>query len=168
MKKHMKTETKHNPETKGKECCRWNGWKIIAIAIIAVFAVILVCGLVKLYYFKSSFDPITPEQQSLINKAINQDLMSKNDSIDNYAENMPNKIRMMDNDDKKRAVVPVFLQNNATRHLYVMDANSGEIMSHTVTTDYISTCDKKFKEDGREYQKEGFHMMGMMDCKRHR
>jgi uncharacterized protein YpmB len=164
----MAKQSKHIAKKEDEKKYGWNVWKIVAIAIIAVFAVILIGGLVKLYYFKSSFSPITQEQQALINKAINQDLMSKGDAIDNYAENMPNKIRMMDDNDKKRAEIPVFLQNSTTRHLYMMDANSGEIISHTVTTDYISTCDNKIKEGGREYQKEGFHMMGMMPCRHFR
>jgi uncharacterized protein YpmB len=160
----MAKQTKHTEKKNDdKKCCSMNAWKIAAIAIIAIFVVVLVGGLVKLYYFKSSFSPVSPEQQSIINKAINMDLTGKGDAIDNYNENMPNKIRKMHDDQTTRAIIPVFLQNSTTRHLYMMDANSGEIISHTVTTDYISTCADKSsrKEGGREYEREGFHKMGM-------
>jgi uncharacterized protein YpmB len=157
QKKHIEKEQK----PAGK-CC-WNVWKITAIAVIAIFLIILACGLVKLYHFKSSFSPITPEQQAMVNRAVNQDLMGKGDAIDNYNENLPDKIRKMHDDQNTRAIIPVFLQNSTTRHLYIVDANSGEIISHTVTTDYINTCTDKpqRKEGGREYEREGFNRMGM-------
>ncbi len=182
MVKHnlAKEEAVHSKE---KKCCclnwschGWNIWKIAAVIVVLAFVLVLAGGLFKIYHFRSDFTPANQEQLDTVRATVSADLASKGDDIANYDFNVMPKTRQMRFDEgNERDTIQAFLNNGTTRQMYVVDSGSGEILTHSVTTDYISPCRKDGREGrrlfgsrgpGRDYDKEGFHMMGMMPCRK--
>jgi hypothetical protein len=167
-------------EKKKECCCDWkklNFWKIGAVAVVVIFVLIVAGGLFRLYHFKATFADTTLDQSTLANKVVSNDMKSRGESLADYEITIASKTRSMRfEEDTSRTVLSVLLQNNNTRQMYLIDANSGELITHSSTTDYIKTCDKsgKFGEkDEREEEGKGpgrfrWQMMDGMYCNHRR
>ncbi|MBU2561736.1 MAG: hypothetical protein KKD17_05545 [Nanoarchaeota archaeon] len=122
---------KNIPATKKR-----NVWKIVAIAMVVVFVLIVAGGIIKLHRFKASFAAATEEQTSSAEAAVMQDLESRGLNISEYTVRVSHKVIGMREGGDDRNIMQVFAEANSSRHSYLIDMDSGKIMLHSQTETY--------------------------------
>jgi len=111
-------------------------WKGVALAFVAFFCVIIVFGLIRMYHFEPPRSAVQPLQADLAEKIIEQDLSKSGDNITNYRLQVSKMARRFIRDSMSRSIIQVSLYDSSKRHLYLVDADSGEIVMHSETTFY--------------------------------
>ena len=112
-------------------------WKIVAIAMIVVFAALLAGGLIKAHYIKSSFVKPTQTQIDYATKIAAEKLQSMGGNVSSFQIQAGRRMRILHDNGITRTIMQVSFYNNATTHTYLVDIDSGEILSHSETDTYI-------------------------------
>ncbi len=104
-----------------------NIMKITSIVVIAIFILIIIIGVAKEYVFESKFVKLTELQIASAKAVVTSALQNDKDDISNYHFFVSQKMKHH-NADK---IIEVCLNNNSTRHIYLIDVNSLEIILHS-------------------------------------
>ena len=124
-------------------------WRVVAIAVIVLFAVIIAVGLIKAHYIKSSFIKPTQAQIDYATKIAAEKLQSTGGNASAFQIQVGRKMRMLHDDGAAKTIIQVSFYNNATTHIYLVDVNSGKVLLHS-ETDIYSTFGNRHKENRRE------------------
>lgn len=112
-------------------------WKIVAIAVVIIFAVFVVGSIIKVNQIKSSFVKPTQEQIDYATQIATEKLTSIGVNASEFqikvGERMPKLHKGVE-----RNIMQVLFYNNSTTHVYLVDVKSGEIISHSATEVYDS------------------------------
>jgi hypothetical protein len=119
-----------------KEKKTFNVWKIIALAFVAVFCVIIVISVIRLYHFEPHRSFANPAQVDLAKGVVSQDLSRNGDNISNYKIQASDMAREFARDGLNKNIIQISLYDRSKRHLYLVDADSGDIIMHSETTFY--------------------------------
>lgn len=124
---------------------RSNVFKIIAIVVVALFALILVGGLIKMYRFHSGFSAMSQQQAETAKAVAMQDLQSRGKDAAAYEIQVMPKIRKMGGAGNGLSVAQVSFHNPQTMESYLIDIDSGRILMHSETDYYDGLI-----QEGRE------------------
>jgi len=113
-----------------------NIWKIIALAFVAVFCVIIVISMIRLYHFEPHRSFANLAQLDLAKSVVSQDLSKQGDNISNYKLQASDMARGFARDGLNKNIIQISLYDRSKRHLYLVDVDSGEIVMHSETTFY--------------------------------
>ena len=123
-------------------------WKIVSIAVVIVFMLVLAGGLIKVFYFKSSFVKPTQGQIDDATRIAIKKLQSTGVNASAFQIHVGSKIRKIYNDGVSNTILQVSFANNSTSHTYLIDVNSGEVLLHSETEEYgMWSNHKKFDSD---------------------
>jgi len=111
-------------------------WKGVAIAFIVVFCIIVVFGIIRFYHFEPPRAAANPSQIDLAEKVVAQDLSSRGKNISNYKIQVSGMARGFARDGVSKSIIQVSLYDKSRRHLYLIDADSGQMVMHSETTFY--------------------------------
>lgn len=111
-------------------------WKGAALVFVAIFCAIIIVGVIRLYRFQSTYQPASQAEITLAENAVAQDLNSSGDSISNYQVAVSNDTRTIADDGLNETIIQVSLFSPSKRQSYLLDASSGQIVMHTITTFY--------------------------------
>lgn len=111
-------------------------WKGVALAFVAVFCIIIIFSLVRLYHFEPHRTAVQPSQVDLAEKAVAKELNNSGDSISNYNLQVSDMARGFSENDANKSIIQISLYDHSKRHLYLVDADSGQIVMHSETTFY--------------------------------
>ena len=152
--KNQKKYEKHQQQSKitgnyhGKKI-----WKITAIAVVVLFAVIILGALIKANYIRSSFVKPTQAQINYATKIATEKLQSMGGNASAFHIQAGGRMRRLHDDGAARTTMQVSFYNNSTTHTYLIDVNSGEILLHSQTDTYIvfGGYKKKHYNNDREF-----------------
>jgi len=147
MKKKNNKEEKKNKNHNGIHGHRI--WKTIAIAVIAVFAVIIIAGVIRTHYIRSSFIKPTQAQIDYATKIATEKLQSAGVNSSGFQMQYGKRMRKMHNGVLNRIIIQVLFYNNSTTHTYLIDVDSGEILLHS-QTDMYNSFGNQFKVRNNE------------------
>lgn len=115
---------------------RLNIWKIVAIAVIFLFAGTLLFSLVKLHRFRQTLvDPTGPQVDAAKALAL-QDLESRGLNTSEYSIKVSPKVRGIRDAGEDKNIIQVFAEANASRHSYLIDTENDMILLHSQTEVY--------------------------------
>ena len=127
-------------------------WRITAIVIVVVFALIIIGGAIKAHYIRSSFIKPTQEQIDLATKAATKKLQSTGANMATFQTQTSKKMRAIHEDNITRIVMQVSFYNNTTTHMYLVDVSSGEVLLHSQTDIYSAL-------ENKDNDRENHHIM---------
>lgn len=160
-------EPKEQTQTKRRCCTRPAFWKVIAIVAIVLFAVFVVSGLMKAHRFKNSFIKPTDKQLELAKDVAIKSLESTGANASefkiSFGKVMPR--RLEEKSEQSKIIIPVSFSNNQTTHVYLVDADSGELLMHS-QTDIYKQIGNQPKNGARELKSPfaGFNVEKSSDC----
>ena len=127
-------------------------WKIVAISVIAAFAVLVIIGIIKAHYIKSSFVKPTSAQISYATKIASDKLKSTGADVSSFQVQAGRKMHIMHDNGVSRTTIPVSFYNNSATHTYIIDINSGEVLLHSETNMHIPFGERqnKYPYDGHK------------------
>ena len=131
--KRRENEEKQNSKKKSSQKI----WKIVSVSVIILFVVIIIGGLIKALYIKSSFVKPTQEQIDFAGKIATERMKSMHQNASMF-QMRTNMMRKMHEDGKTRGMMQVSFYNNSTMHTFLVDVNSGEVLLHSETDVYGS------------------------------
>ena len=128
-------------------------WRIAAIAVVVVFAVLMVGGLIKAHYIRSSFAKPTQAQIDYATKIATEKLKSSGGNSSMFQIRVGSRMRRLHEDGANRTIIQVSFNNNVASHTYLIDVNTGEVLLHSETDTYIAFGEHKKKRyhDDREF-----------------
>ena len=129
-------------------------WRVVAIAVIVLFAVIIVGGLIKAHYIRSSFVKPTQTQIDYATKIATEKLQAAGVNLSAFQIQVGRKMRILHDDGATKTIIQVSFYNNATTHIYLVDVNSGKVLLHSETNIY-SALENRHKENRHE---KSWHM----------
>ena len=118
-------------------------WKKVAIGVTAIFALVIIIGLIKAYYIRSSLIKPTQAQIDYAEKIATQKLQSMGIDSSAFQIQVGRKMRILHNNGIARNIMQVAFYNNSTTHTYLVDVNSGEILLQTETDLYGTLANNK-------------------------
>jgi len=139
-------------------------WKRIAIAVTAVFALLLIVGVMKAFYIKSSLIKPTQVQMDYATKIAAGRLQSSGANTSTFQIHVGERMHKvhdkfndnkMDNKKSARTIIQVSFYNNSVSHTYLIDVNSGEIILHTETDLYGALA--SYKTYNHRNSDDSFH-----------
>ena len=132
MKKQQKEEKKSVAKiNKGQRV-----WKIVAIAVVIIFVLIVLGVSIKIYHYKSSLTKPSQAQIDYATKIAEKKLQSTGNNASAFQINVGSRIKTFYNDEVSRSIIQVSFMNNSTSHIYLIDLNLGEVVLHTETDTY--------------------------------
>ena len=136
---------KENEEKQdSKEKSNQRIWKTVSVSVIILFAVIIIGGLIKAFYIRSSFVKPTQQQVDFATKIASERMKSMNQNVSAFSIHTNMMRRMHDEDGgKTRGMMQVSFYNNSTMHTFLVDVNSGEVLLHSETDVYGSWMNRK-------------------------
>jgi len=135
---------------KGNSGKERNVWKMVSVVFITLFILILAWGLMNTRP-RPTFTEPTQEQIDMAKSIVAQDLQARGDSIDNYEAFVTNRVvgfigqphpgnegpdvRQINHlgEMENFRNLQVSLRGNSTAYLYLVDADSGEILMRSFT-----------------------------------
>ena len=126
-------------------------WKITAIAVIVLFMLLIVGGLIKVYYLKSSLIKPTQAQVDYVTKIATERLQSTGNNASMFQIHVGSRIRREHEDGTNRDIIQVSFNNNVTSHMYLIDVNTGEVLLHSQTDMYIDFGGHQKKRHHNKY-----------------
>ena len=126
-------------------------WKIVAIAVIVVFVLLILGGLIKAYYFRSSLIKPTQAQIDYATKIATEKLQSMGVNSSAFQIEVGRKMRRLHQEGTERTIMQVSFYNNVTSHTYLIDVNTGEVLLHSETDTYIAFGEHQKKRYGNEH-----------------
>ncbi len=134
----MKNE-KHDEKQKSKAVPSYHRkriWKTIAISVVVIFVLIIVGGLIRVHYLRSSFIKPAQAQVDYAKKIAAEKLQSMNVNASAFQINIGRRMRRLHDDEGARTIIQVTFNNNASSHTYLIDVNTGEVLLHSETDIY--------------------------------
>lgn len=122
--------------------------------MIAVFALILAGGIIKVYYFRSSFVKPAQMQIDYAKKIAAEKLQSMEINASAFQIQTGKRMRALKENGVSRTVMQVSFYNNSTTHAYLIDVNSGEVLWHSEIDIYIPFGEHKKSCYSEEKYKE--------------
>jgi len=113
-------------------------WKIIAISVIVLFALLVLGGAIRAYYFRSSFTKPMQAQLDFAAKKATEKLQSTGANASSFQMHIGTKMKRMHDNQLSRSIMQVSFVNNNTTHIYLVDVDSGDIILHSETDVYGS------------------------------
>lgn len=110
--------------------------KAVAIAVIVVFALVIIGGLIKVYYLKASFIKPTQAQVDYATKIAAAKLQSAGENASAFQVHVGRGMRKIHDGETARTLMQVAFNNNVTSHAYLIDMNTGEVILHSETDIY--------------------------------
>lgn len=138
QKNDKKQQSKINHQYQGKRI-----WKITAIAVIVVFALLMAGSLIKVYYFRSSFIQPTQAQIDYATKIATEKLKSSGGNLSMFQIHVGSRMRRSHEDGGNITILQVSFINNATSHIFLIDVISGKILLHSETEIYGTWAEHK-------------------------
>jgi len=117
--------------------------KAVAIAVIVVFALVIIGGMMKVYYLKASFIKPTQAQIDYATKIATAKLQSAGGNASAFQVHVGRGMRKIHDDETARTLIQVALNNNVTSHAYLIDVNTGEVLLHSETDIYGTWTNNK-------------------------
>lgn len=111
-------------------------WKVISIAFIAIFCVILLFGVLRWYHLKPHHMAVQQSQLDLAKEVVSADLSSAGYNLSDYKVQVADSIRGFSRDRQNENIIQVSLFGDSKMHQYLVDADSGKIIMHSETTFY--------------------------------
>ena len=139
-------------------------WKIVAIAVIAIFGVLIIGGLIKAHYIRSSFVKPTQAQIDYAAKIATEKLQSMGENVSAFQIQTGKRMRTHKENGVSRTIIQVSFSNNSTTHIYLVDVNSGEVLLHSETETFVPFWEHKKKLRGDEHkflERDGMKYKGL-------
>jgi hypothetical protein len=114
--------------------------KIISLTVVVIFIVIIVIGLLKEHYEKPSVK-LTENDLLAAKDVVSTALQARGDDISNYEFTASSQIRIIGIGKDFARLVQACLSNNQTRHVYLIDLNSKNIMMHSEAYTYTDNVE---------------------------
>ncbi|MEK6967124.1 MAG: hypothetical protein AABX51_00670 [Nanoarchaeota archaeon] len=125
-------------------------WKIVAIAMIAVFALFVIGGLIKSYHLKSLFIEPTQAQADSAVKIATEKLQSLGMNASKFQIRVGGKVSLFRDDTASRRIIQVTFSNNTLSHTYLIDLSNGEILLHSEAQSYGTWTENNMHNNLRE------------------
>lgn len=113
-------------------------WKTVAIAVVVIFVLVIIGGIIKAYYIRSSFAKPTQAQIDYATKIATDKLKSTGVNTSVFQVHAGNRMRKFHEDGTAKTIIQVMFSNNTTSHTYLVDLNNGEMLLHSETEVYGS------------------------------
>jgi len=111
-------------------------WKIVAIAVVGIFAVLIIMGLIKAHNIKSSFAAPTNAQIDLAKNLAIEKFESIGGNPSAFQIRVEDRMRRPRDDTTNTTILQVVFYNDTTTHLFLVDVNSGKVIMHSETEMY--------------------------------
>lgn len=111
-------------------------WKIVAVAVVIIFVLIVLGVSIKIYHYKSALTKPTQSQIDYATKIAEKKLQSTGNNASAFQIHVGSRIKTFSNDGASRSIIQVSFMNNSASHTYLIDLNSGEVLLHTETDAY--------------------------------
>ena len=117
-------------------------WKIVAIAMVGVFAVLILIGMIKAHNIKSSFAAPTSAQIDYAKELAIDKFESIGGNTSAFQIRVEDRMRRPHDDISNRTILQVVFYNDTTTHLFLVDVNSGKVIMHSETEMYEKPLDE--------------------------
>ena len=148
--KSINAKSKANSSHKGKKI-----WKITAMAVLLITALLIAGGLIKVYYFKSFYIKPTQTQIDYATKIATAKLQSAGSNASAFQVQAGRKMRRLHESGSERTIMQISFNNDITSHEYLIDVNTGEVLLHSETDAYIPFGENR-KKHKNNYDEELF------------
>jgi len=111
-------------------------WKIVAIAMVGIFAVLIIMGLIKAHNIKSSFTSPTNAQIDLARNLAIEKFESIGGNTSAFQIRVEDRMRRPRDEINNRTILQVVFYNDTTTHIFLVDVNSGKVIMHSETEMY--------------------------------
>ncbi len=111
-------------------------WKGVALAFVAVFCAIVIFGLVRLNHSEPHRIAANPSQVELAKSAVAKDLSISGENISDYKIQISDMARGFAREGQNKNIIQVSLYDSSRRYLYLVDADSGDIVMRSETDFY--------------------------------
>jgi uncharacterized protein (UPF0333 family) len=125
--------------------------KIAAVAVVAIFIIIIAAGLVKEFFFSSLSHRVSQTEASEAKAIVASALQAEGDNISNYSFSTGHKSVTRYYNGRTVTVLQAILQNGTTTHLYLIDISAGKILAHSKTDFYVNGAERS---DASEFCEE--------------
>ena len=123
-------------EQKSEKNYGHNIWRIIAVAVILIFAVLVIGGLIKAHRIRSSFVKPTQAQITYATEIATDKLKAMiGTDVALYHVQTSQRMPIM-HDGTQRTILQVTFYNTTTTHSFLIDINTGEVLLHSQTDIY--------------------------------
>jgi hypothetical protein len=122
---------KNNSEHKMKKSR--NIWKVLAIAFVALFIIIIAAGMLRSHKFREPPVQLTDIQIKNAESIALSDMTLRGSLPANYTIRSPGVARVINADNIKRNVTEVSIYNSTSRIMYIIDVDTGKILVYTNT-----------------------------------
>lgn len=109
---------------------RRNIWKLVSIALICLFAIVLALGLYREFHFRSSVVQATDAQIQQAKDIALNDLSRRGEDLAGFTFRISNRIRPLE---QGKSIMDVTASNDTVRHTYLIDLNSQTILVYSRT-----------------------------------
>ena len=130
-------------QKKSEKADKKNIWKIVALIFIGIFILIIAGGLIRSYYFRPHFIPLSEQQIDSAKTAVYNDLAGKGINAPMESIKVANEVRPIRPDKEEKKIIEVSAEVDSIRHIYLIDANSNEILMHSQTEFFSWMNDSK-------------------------
>jgi hypothetical protein len=111
-------------------------WKIIAIVFIVIFVIVIAGGLFRLFHFKNSLKPASQQEISAATDIVLNELANKGANIKDYELKVSDMIRVIERNNTPKRIIEVSVRNSTTRHMFLIDADTWQILMHSESEFY--------------------------------
>jgi len=118
-------------------------WKITAVAVIVLFVLLMIAGLIKVYYFRSFLIKPTQVQIDYATKIATEKLKSMGENASSFQTHVGKRIKRFRSDGIAKSIMEVSFYKDSTSHAYLIDVNSGEVLLHSETNTYGAWMNQK-------------------------
>lgn len=128
-----------------KCCSSINWWKMAAIAMILVFVIIIISGVIRVNKIRPSFEMPTQEQNDIALQLAGEKLNELGLNASDFKAEVGQIMRMPEKkegkywhrDEQKKQILQVAFSNNSTTHTFLVDINSSMVLLHSQTDFYV-------------------------------
>ena len=132
QKRALKTQLKNAAVKQSRP--KYTNVMIISIAIILIFVLIVVIGLLAEFHSRSSWSQVTPDLTEKATVAVNAALAQDGFDSTSYQLKVAQKMRVIHTpnsaDDNNTQLIIVYVTSNSGKQTYLVDALTGNIVMH--------------------------------------
>lgn len=132
-----------------KQNLSYSKWKVVSIAVIVLFALFVVVGIIKAYHFRQPFTQATQSQAAHAKGIAIKKLQSMGENASNYEIRAAEKIRKFRMGNNSRSIMQVLFYSNKTMHVFLIDLESDELILHSKTEIYKEIGSLKHLDCGK-------------------
>lgn len=136
-----------------------NVWKLVSIVFITLFCVTVALSFLRHHSIRPGFIEATAEQKERAEGIVAQDLESRRENIAEYEKAVATKIRGIVSGNMTRHIIQVSLWKGSARYMYLVDADSGEIVLRAETNVY-GWMNSSSREHSSSGEREGLFGFG--------